>query len=89
MTAAGDAGDGMTVTPDPDREEAAAIAAAVGAHLAAEAASRAAAEDGASTWAGRRWAFAGRLDGLGAGPRRVPEDAPTDGWAAAGRADRF
>ena len=89
----------MTVPPerDPtirvegaDPDEAAAIAAAVGAHLRAEAAAvAAAADEEQADWEGQRWAYAGRLDGVRRRPRRVPECAPTDGWTAAGRADRF
>jgi len=71
-------------------EEAAAISAAISAHLQAEAAALAAAEEHEETWDGRRWAFTGRLAGLqGRRGVRVPDGAPTDGWAAAGRTGRF
>jgi len=41
------------------------------------------------TWDGERWAFAGRIESFGGRTVRVPDGAPTDRWAAAGRADRF
>lgn len=91
----------MDDTPDLDIDipdaaddaEAAAIAAAVGAHvrdgyLAAAAAAAAAGDEG-ETWQGRKWAFAGRIDGLQGRSIRIPETAPTDAWTAAGRTDRF
>jgi hypothetical protein len=67
--------------------EAAAIAAAVGAHLRDQraAALAAAADDQPATWDGRRWQFAGRLRALTGVPRRVPRDAPADGWTAKAR----
>jgi hypothetical protein len=84
----------LDIPDDADDAEAAAIAAAVGAHvhdgyLAAAAA--AAATDGAETWTGdgKRWTFAGRIDGLQGRSNRVPETAPTDAWTASGRTDRF
>jgi hypothetical protein len=78
----------------PDRAsdaEAAAIAAAVEAHLAAERAAVAALESSAKedSWNGRRWAFAGRLEATGDRTLRVPMQAPTDPWTAAGRSERF
>jgi hypothetical protein len=81
----------IDVPDDATDEEAAAIAAAVSAHLRAEAAARAAADDdGEATWDGKRWTFAGRVNGLqGRRSARVPERAPTDAWTAAGRTDRF
>ena len=69
--------------------ETAAIAAALGAHLADEAAAAAAAADEDDGWAGRKWAFAGRVAGTQGRAVRVPDDAPTDAWTAAGRTDRF
>jgi len=84
--------DDLTVPDDADDAEAAAIAAAVAAHLRdGELAAAAAAADGDADdgWAGERWAFAGRVDRLTGRSVRVPESAPTDPWAAAGRADRF
>jgi len=84
--------DGLTIPDDADDAEAAAIAAAVAAHLrdgeAAAAAAAAAADDDAD-WEGERWSFAGRVDRLQNRSVRVPVDAPTDPWTAAGRADRF
>jgi len=84
--------DGLTVPDDAGDAEAAAIAAAVAAHLRdGELAAAAAATDGDADdgWAGERWAFAGRVDRLTGRSVRLPEGAPTDPWAAAGRADRF
>lgn len=72
------------------RREAAAIAAAVGAHLRAEALAAEADGEAGTGWDGRRWTFAGRVSGLqGRRSARVPREAPTDGWAAAGRTDRY
>ena len=82
--------DGLAISPDADPDEAAAIAAALEALLAAEAAAAGSAgPDGAAGWDGRRFAFAGRLAKLGGEPVRVPDGAPADPWAAAGRAGRF
>jgi len=83
--------DGLTLPDDADDAEAAAIAAAVAAHLRdGELAAAAAAEADAETgWEGERWAFADRVDRLTGRSVRVPTDAPTDPWTAAGRADRF
>jgi len=78
------------IPDDADNEEAAAIAAALGAHLGDR--ERAAAESGSGgeeTWDGKRWAFAGRIAALQDRQVRVPSNAPTDGWAASGRTDRF
>lgn len=76
------------IPDDASREEAAAIVAALGAHLGDQ--ERAAAESGAEeTWDGKRWAFAGRIAALQGRQVRVPSNAPTDGWAASGRTDRF
>lgn len=79
----------LSVPETADEEEAAAIAAAVAAHLRDRRAAAAAAEGEDDSWDGKRWSFAGRLDGVGRRAARVPNDAPRDGWAAAGRADRF
>ncbi|PSP75567.1 acc operon protein [Halobacteriales archaeon QS_3_64_16] len=75
--------------PSAESEEAAAIAAAIGTYLRAE--ELAAGEDIDRGWEepGRRWAFAGRIEGLGTRSVRVPSDAPTDPWTAAGRTDRM
>lgn len=67
------------------REESAAVAAALAAHLDTEEHGKPEPE----TWTGRRFQFAGRLSALLGDTRRVPCDAPTDEWTAAGRADRF
>jgi hypothetical protein len=77
----------VSVPADATSEEAAAIVAAIGAHLRAEAATGA--EESEETWHGRRWEFAGRIDRLQNRQVRVPDGAPTDGWSAAGRTDRF
>jgi hypothetical protein len=83
--------DGLSIPNDADDAEAAAIAAAVAAHLrdGERAAAAAAAEDDEPAWEGERWAFAGRVERLQNRSVRVPVDAPTDPWTAAGRADRF
>jgi hypothetical protein len=87
----------LDVPADATDSEAAAIAAAVAAHVrdtdaaaAAVAAARATADDD-DPWAGRRWAFAGRVAAVrGRAPgRRVPDGTPRDAWTAAGRSDRF
>lgn len=75
----------VSVPADASSEEAAAIVAAISAHLAAQDAD----EEEAPSWDGKRWQFAGRLRGLQGRAPRVPRGAPTDGWAAAGRTDRF
>ena len=60
----------LTIPQDATAEEAAAIAAAVGTHLrdrkVATATAAAASDDGGEreSWTGRRWQFAGRLEGL-------------------------
>ena len=81
----------LTVPETASVEEAAAIAAAIGTHLrdqqAAAAALAAQSED--VTWEGKRWAYAGRLDGLTGRAERVPASAPTDEWTASGRTERF
>ena len=83
--------DGLAIPDDADDAEAAAIAAAVAAHLrdGELAAAAAASEDADEGWDGERWSFAGRVDRLTNRSVRVPENAPTDPWTAAGRADRF
>ena len=83
--------DRLSIPDDADDEEAAAIAAAVAAHLgAAERAAAAATADSEPTWDGEKWGFAGRVVSTGGRRiRRVPDGAPTDGWTAAGRVDRF
>jgi hypothetical protein len=80
----------LQVPTDATPKEAAAIAAAIGAHLRDQEAAAAAAA-GASgepdTWDGKRWQFAGRVEGLTGVTRRVPGHAPTDEWTALGRMD--
>jgi len=91
--AIGAALDRLSLPDDADGDEAAAIAAAVAAHLrdreAAAAAAAAAEADAEPTREGERWGFAGRVEALQDRTVRVPDRAPTDGWAAAGRTDRF
>jgi len=90
----GDLTERLSIVEDASDAEAAAIAAAVAAHLRdterAAAAAAAAAADPEPTWDGERWGFAGRVASTsGRRLRRVPDDAPTDRWTAAGRVDRF
>ena len=81
------------IPDDADSGEAAAIAAALGAYLRDEAAAAATAAGATAeeepSWDGDRWRFAGRVSQLQHRDVRVPLDAPTDPWAAAGRTDRF
>ena len=77
----------LRLPADATSEEAAAIAAAIGAHLRAEAAATEEASE--PTWDGRRWSFAGQIDRLQNRQIRVPDSAPTNAWAAAGRTDRM
>jgi hypothetical protein len=81
----------LSLPPTADREEAAAIAVAVGAHLRDQAAAAAAAAEGddEQAWEGRRWSFGGRVWATQQREVRVPRDAPTDAWTAAGRSDRM
>ncbi|RMB25558.1 hypothetical protein ATH50_0655 [Haloplanus aerogenes] len=83
----------LDIPDDADDAEAAAIAAAVGAHVhdGYLAAAAAAAGGETETWTGdgKRWTFAGRIEGLQGRTDRVPETAPTDAWTASGRTDRF
>ncbi|MFB6072983.1 MAG: acc operon protein [Halobacterium sp.] len=79
----------LSIPEDASDEEAAAIAAAVSAHLARLEAEAAAGEDGAETWDGEKWSFAGRVEALGVRGVRVPDGAPRDAWSAAGRRERF
>lgn len=83
--------DALSIPDDADSDEAAAIAAVVGAHLRDQAALAAASEEeSVETWDGKKWTFAGRVDGLqGRRSARVPDGAPTDAWTASGRTDRF
>lgn len=80
----------LDLPDDADDEETAAIAAAIGAHLHDQAlAAAAAAADGEDTWDDKRWAFAGKVREQQHRTVRVPRDAPTDPWSAAGRTKRF
>lgn len=84
----GDVLDRLSLPADADAAEAAAIAAAVGAHLRDQEAAAAAADE-EETWQEKRWSFAGRVQSLQGRTVRVPRDAPTNAWSAAGRTDRF
>jgi hypothetical protein len=80
----------LHVPPAATREEAAAIAAAIGAHLrdqevAAATAAAASASGAAESWDGTRFQYAGRMEAVTGTARRVPRNAPTDGWTTAGR----
>jgi hypothetical protein len=78
--------------PDADPAEAAAIAAAIGAHVRdreVAAAASAGEDDDSAEWTGNRWRFAGRVEATSRRQVDVPTYAPTEGWRAAGRADRF
>jgi hypothetical protein len=79
---------GLSLPPDADPDEAAAVVAAVHAHLR-DGRARDAGAPPEETWEGDRWRFAGRVAALQGRTARVPDGAPTDGWAAAGRTDRF
>jgi hypothetical protein len=85
------AGQRLRAPESATTDEAAAIAAAVGAHLRdqQQASAETAEGDTTQTWDSERFAFVGRLEALGVGSRRVPRDAPTDRWTAAGRTDRY
>lgn len=76
----------LAILDSASEEEAAAIAAAIGSHLRAE---EAEAGEDTETWDGERWGFAGRIERTQGRRVRVPTSAPTDRWAAAGRAARF
>ncbi|MFB6073390.1 MAG: acc operon protein [Haloarculaceae archaeon] len=77
--------------PTASEAEAAAVASAIAAHLRDRERAAAAAASAGETraWAGREWTFAGRVEQTQKRSVRVPEDAPTDSWSAAGRTDRY
>jgi hypothetical protein len=75
------------IPDDANSDEAAAIAAVLGGYLTDR--ERAATASDTATWNGRRWEFSGRVEALQGRRVRVPRDAPTDQWSAAGRTDRF
>lgn len=80
----------IRLPPDASPDEAAAITAAIEQLLAAEA--RAAGDgvrDEADPWAGRRFAFAGRLAKLTGETARAPGGVPPNPWTAMGRRERF
>lgn len=79
----------LSILDDATEAEAAAIAAAVSAHLRARAAAAAASEETETDWEGKRWGFAGKVARLQNRDVRVPADAPTNPWSAAGRSSRF
>jgi hypothetical protein len=76
----------LTVRGRPSDRETAAIAAALAEYLDEPTDDQ---DEAVESWDGKRFRFAGRIDGVMNGPRRVPRGAPTDNWTAAGRADRF
>ena len=78
----------LEIPDDATTEEAAAIAAVIGAHLH-DLARLAAAQSEETSWDGSRWQFAGRIHAQQQRTVRVPMDAPTDPWTAAGRTNRF
>lgn len=75
----------LDIPADAAGEEAAAIVAAVREHLRAEERRTNAEEDERSDG---RWVAAGRMRRIGLGRGRMPTDASSDPWAAAGRAIR-
>lgn len=80
----------LTLPPNADESEAAAIVAAVGAHIRdQEAAAAAEADKETESWEGNRWAFAGKVESLQRRTVRVREGTPTDAWSAAGRSERL
>jgi hypothetical protein len=80
----------LTLPPDADESEAAAIVAAVGAHIRDQEAAAAAAEgEEEATWEDDRWAFAGRVESIQRRTVRVRDGTPQDAWTAAGRSDRL
>ncbi|MCO8243843.1 MULTISPECIES: acc operon protein [unclassified Haladaptatus] len=79
----------LSIPPDASEEEAAAIMAAINVILREREAAAAAAENEEPDWDGERWQFAGRMSGLQNRDVRVPMNAPTDAWSAAGRTTRF
>jgi len=81
----------MSIPQDAGPEEAAALAAAIGAHIRSQEAAAAAAASGdeGEDWTGTRWGFAGRVWRLQHRTVRVPDSAPRDAWAAAGRTTRM
>ncbi|MFH5799096.1 acc operon protein [Haladaptatus sp. CMAA 1911] len=78
----------LTIPPDASEEEAAAIVAAINVHLREQEAA-AAAENEEPDWEGERWTFAGRVAQLQNRDVRVPTNAPTNAWSAAGRTTRY
>jgi hypothetical protein len=78
----------LSIPPDATEEEAAAIIAAINVHLREQEAA-AAAGDEEPDWEGERWRFAGRITQLQNRDIRVPTNAPTNAWSAAGRTTRY
>ncbi|MEF8799494.1 MAG: acc operon protein [Halolamina sp.] len=81
--------DQLTLPPDADENEAAAIVAAIGAHIRDQEAEAAAAEREEESWEDKRWAFAGKVASLQRRTVRVREGTPADAWSAAGRSKRL
>ncbi|GKZ12228.1 acc operon protein [Haladaptatus sp. T7] len=78
----------LSIPPDATEEEAAAIIAAINVHLREQEAA-AAEDEERPDWEGDRWRFAGRMAGLQNRNVRVPTNAPTNEWSAAGRTTRY
>ncbi|WP_423744820.1 acc operon protein (plasmid) [Haladaptatus sp. SPP-AMP-3] len=78
----------LSIPPDATEEEAAAIIAAINVHLREQEAAAAEGEE-RPDWEGDRWRFAGRMAGLQNRNVRVPTNAPTNAWSAAGRTTRY
>lgn len=83
----------LAALDDATPDEAAAIAAVVDTYLRTERTGEHADRDDRAedeeSWAGRRWSFAGRIEHIQRRRVRVPSNAPSDPWTAAGRTDRF
>ncbi|ODR81554.1 acc operon protein [Haladaptatus sp. W1] len=79
----------LSIPPDATEEEAAAIIAAINVHLREQEAAAAAEGEERPDWEGDRWRFAGRMAGLQNRDVRVPTNAPTNEWSAAGRTTRY
>jgi hypothetical protein len=73
------------VPQDADIEEATAIVAAVSTHLEEQRSK----DEGAPSWQGDRWQFAGRIEALFQRSLQVPAGAPTYAWTASSRTDRI
>ncbi len=79
----------LSIPPDASEEEAAAIMAAINVVLCEREAAAAAAASEEPDWENERWAFAGKMSQLQNRDVRVPTNAPTNAWSAAGRTTRY